>query len=901
MHDIIHILTDMKKCTGCEACLNICPKNAISMQEGYRTFRYPVIDNNICIRCGMCVKVCPIISLSNNNTATPDIYAIKASDDIRKHSSSGGFFTVAASHIINNNGVVYGAALSENIKVQHVRAETLQDVLKCCGSKYVQSEIGDIYRRIKSDLLSDRLVFFTGCPCQVAGLKNYLGQDYNKLITADIVCHGVPSQKCFDLYLTEKSEGASVDTVRFRDKKFGWRADVTEILLKNGSELINSLSGGDEWQIAFQQCYILRDSCEHCKFCTYPRVGDITFGDFWGIEQFRPNDGKGTSLIFINNKKGNEFFNKLFSTFSMVEKLEIPYSSLKNRLFEYYPHSDHKKLFFDLLNRHGFCESVKMASSGKYDVALIGIPTVENFGGALTYLALFSFLKKMGYACVIIERPLNSPHPPTSLSNIYYKSPYDNGDIIINIKTRRDLTAYNNISDKYLVGSDQLYSPVLMHNFQSYALLDWVPDNKLKVAYAASFGPDNIQFIRQDIPTLSYYLKKFDSFSVREESAVKIAKEKYGLDAKHVLDPVFLCDKSIFTELASNAKINFDGNYIAGYILDPDSNKASHLVTIQDKMRVPLKIFSEMFYNNDTIRNKWSIPIEIGKIEDRLLCIKNSRLVITDSFHGMCISLLFEKDFVVILNKNRGANRFISILKELDLESRIVDPKDDIYEAYISMPSIDYDKINSKLSVMTECSKNWLIQSLENNKAKSYSDYDILVQMLQRENDKLLQHIDMMEKCLGINYCFQTDLSYYIDTLISEANHILICIAAKDTPGMSISQQLMDKLHILGIKTELMDKHWCGFISAIYNGINISEKCVYDKTVTDTLKIGDLDVKLLSAPLHDGNRSEIIINGKNYSVNSRGLNFVVYDLRYGRVVDKCGFDTHSHMLTCTRL
>lgn len=896
----IKILDNMIKCTGCAACANICPKNAISMEIGHNTFLYPIIDNDICIRCKRCIDVCPVNLSINNNNAAPDIFAVKAEDSIRGKSSSGGFFSVAANYILANGGVVYGAAFDNEHKVIHIRASEEEELARCRGSKYVQSYIGFIYRRVKVDLDNGLSVLFTGCPCQVAGLNNYLKKKYNNLIVADLVCHGVPSQRCFDLYLNEKADGVRVDNIYFRSKRFGWRSDIMEILFGDSTEYVKSFPSGDEFEIGFQENYILRDSCENCKFCKYPRVGDITFGDFWGIEKFMPNDGKGTSMIFINNEKGKHFFESLLPEFPFHKKIEAEYSLLKNRLFEYYPHNKNKKLFFKLLPKNGFCKSIKMAKSGKYDVALVGIPTVENFGGALTYLALFNYIKELGYACVIVERPCDSIHPPTPLDRIYNVAPYESRDIIDDIKSRADLYKLNDVAERFLVGSDQLFAPVLMRNFQGYALLDWVADDKHKIAYGASFGSDNVQNERDDIPYISFFLKKFDAFSVRENSAVNIAKEKYGIDAVHVLDPVFLCNGSVWESLLSNASAKYEGEYIAGYILDPNEKIASNLNHLCHNLQMPLYVYSEMFYTKESIKRKWTLPIEVGKIEDRLLCIKNSKLFVTDSFHGMCMALLLKKDFVVILNKNRGANRFISVLSELGLESRIVNPGDDIYAAYFSMPPLDYEHISSMLEVIIKKSKDWLKTKLAESNSKSYSDRDIITRMVINENKKLTNRINLLESVLGLEYCSETDLYAYLDELIKNSNHTLVCVAAKDTPGMSISNELMTKLYKLGIKVNLVDKHWCGFIAVIYNHVNICEKCLYDKTVSEEINIAEISLKMKSSPLHDGNTSEIIINNMNYSVNSRGLNFVVYDTRYQKVVDSCGFDTHDRRLTCIR-
>ena len=194
-------ISEKEKCVGCHACYNICPTHSISMQIDVDGFWYPVVDIEKCIHCGRCEKVCPVLKQAKRNEEQLQIYgACSVDEDIRSQSSSGGVFSVLALHVLNKGGIVYGASFNSNFQVQHIGISSVTELDKLRGSKYVQSQIGDIYRDVKQQLRNGKMVLFTGTPCQVDGLNNFLGRTYDNLITQDIVCHGVPSPMVWEKY-----------------------------------------------------------------------------------------------------------------------------------------------------------------------------------------------------------------------------------------------------------------------------------------------------------------------------------------------------------------------------------------------------------------------------------------------------------------------------------------------------------------------------------------------------------------------------------------------------------------------------------------------------------------------------------------------------------------------------
>ena len=214
------IIQEDRKCSGCGACYNACPTNAISMQQNEEGFLYPVVDETKCSNCGLCKNICPVINLTYKNKSIPKCYAFKATNKIRQKSTSGGAFAVLAKHFIENEGYVAGAIWTDDFLVKHIVSNKIEDIEKMKKSKYLQSEIGDCYKKIKQLLESNIKVLFSGTPCQVAGLKAYLKKDYDNLFSLDLVCHGVPSSKVFQKYLQELLDNnEQILSFDFRHKK----------------------------------------------------------------------------------------------------------------------------------------------------------------------------------------------------------------------------------------------------------------------------------------------------------------------------------------------------------------------------------------------------------------------------------------------------------------------------------------------------------------------------------------------------------------------------------------------------------------------------------------------------------------------------------------------------------
>ncbi len=304
----------LSDCTGCMACVNVCVHNAIIVKTDEEGFDRPCIDNDLCIECGLCVKTCPMNSPPLFMEPQKVFSGWSSNESVRLHSSSGGAFTEIARPILENGGVVFGCALNERLQAEHIYVETLDDLTKkLIGSKYVQSNIGDSYIQAKSFLRQGRKVLFSGTPCHIAGLRNYLKKDYDNLLTVDLICHGVPSPKIFEDYKNyiEKKEKMKLTDVKFRCKKSSWiffNMAVTGHVEKSKKEKIYIGRYYDDPYIrGFLRDYFLRPSCHQCHFTSTLRCSDFTIADWWGYKKTNSEDTgyeqKGVSLIFCNTQK----------------------------------------------------------------------------------------------------------------------------------------------------------------------------------------------------------------------------------------------------------------------------------------------------------------------------------------------------------------------------------------------------------------------------------------------------------------------------------------------------------------------------------------------------------------------------------------------------------------------
>lgn len=307
-------------CTGCAACMNICPKDAVSMKEDDLGYIYPHIDSGKCIDCGMCQRICPTLKPVEMRAAHHAYAAAASCLEERSSSSSGGFASVLSRHILKRGGVVYGCAQYSYDKILHIRIDSIEDIALLKGSKYVQSETGLIYRQVKRDIEASRLVLFIGTPCQIAGLKSYLRVNPDYLYTLDLVCHGVPNQK-----MLRENVASRLIPTRRKDicVHFRWKAQYgIQFGIQFGKDVMTRIPHPfDPYMLAFLTGLSFRENCHQCPYSRIERVGDITIGDFWGLGASAPTRfhiRDGVSLVLPNSQKGE----RLLSTVSPLLIIE---------------------------------------------------------------------------------------------------------------------------------------------------------------------------------------------------------------------------------------------------------------------------------------------------------------------------------------------------------------------------------------------------------------------------------------------------------------------------------------------------------------------------------------------------------------------------------------------------
>lgn len=353
-------IKNKQSCCGCHACFQICPVDAIKMVPDCEGFLYPIVDNQKCVNCGMCEKVCPELIIQNTLPVIKTYATYRRNFEKRLESASGGIFAVLAEFVLQNNGVVFGAAFDDKWNLRHYAVDSIDELHNLKGSKYLQSTIGTTFKEAEKYLKCGKMVLFSGTPCQIQGLKKYLKVDNFNLITVDLICHGVPSPKVWKQYLKETSKGRKLEKFKFRDKRMGIKDAPLFFDFENGDVIFEKYSESPYIRGFINNLY-LRPSCYKCSFKSSKRCSDFTIGDFWGIENFLPEfDNKyGVSAVMLRTKKAIKIFslikNELIIAESSVDQIVIENPCYSSSVIE----NPKREYFFKMWRKNGVIRAVK--------------------------------------------------------------------------------------------------------------------------------------------------------------------------------------------------------------------------------------------------------------------------------------------------------------------------------------------------------------------------------------------------------------------------------------------------------------------------------------------------------------------------------------------------------------
>lgn len=568
--------------------------------------------------------------------------AFNKDTDVRLKSSSGGIFHTLAKRIINEGGVVFGAAFNKKWMVEMIYIDSMSDIGKLMQSKYSQADLKNTLKEAEAFLKNNRQVLYVGTPCQIFALKKYLKIEYDNLLLVDVICHGVLPNKIWKDYLkTLKRFGHPIVDINFRDKSKrkdgggGWRDFNFRVEYSDGKVLLENHNTNKYMQIFLGDHY-LKESCYNCKFKNENSVSDLTIGDFWLADKYHKelDDNKGISAVITRTQKGDDFFRSL----SDIEYKEIPIEEITSMGGGTLATIQKKrKKYNNPFRRHR-------------KVGIISVPLDMNPGGVIQSYVLENLIESFGYEATTIS--VHRPAYPTHLKF---------ADYMMNIKMlpfseHSRKIPYHLIArkefDTIVIGSDQIWTRTEIDIKEIF--LDFTKGWCInRFVYGASFGTSEWQYSEEDSKYVNLMLKKyFNGVSIREIDGVQNCKKYFKINAKLVLDPVFLYDKEFYLDLCKSVPQQEQG--VMCHILDSSSEKDKFIGKVCKEFGVKRAIYDK------------------ENVESWLAAIRDSKFVITDSYHGCVFSIVFGKPFLYFYNKKRGGARFDSLDLIFGIKDRLI-------------------------------------------------------------------------------------------------------------------------------------------------------------------------------------------------------------------------------------
>ncbi len=951
------ILDNMESCYGWGACFNVCPTGAIEMKENTEGFLEPAVDEEKCISCGKCRQVCPSLICQYPNEPEPDIYAFSAEEKVLYNSSSGGMFTFLAEHILKAGGYVVGAAYDSEFHVNHIIIHSIEELDKIRRSKYLQSFTGSTYTEVKTLLEEGESILYSGCPCQIAGLLRFLGKEYDNLYTVDVLCHGVPSPGLFQEHLNNSYGGIeNIRDVEFRSRE-GWSV-LFQVTSKNGD--VKTLSDNNSvYMQSFLRDINLRSSCFQCQYSRIPRQGDMTIGDLWGAGSLNLffEYRKGVSVVLTNNKKGMELFHNVLSTVEYEFNIQKLYGKgvenpcninlLNGNIF--HPtttnsNADTRREFFAACSEMNFENAVDMTLH-KFDVGLV-LYMVDNYGSIATNYALYRAISDKGKRVAILNNLVPLRSEATRFARRYMK-------LCSDFMGRNDYRAANQCFETFVVGSDQSWNwqpwnRIFLEHFQ-YMMLGFVNEDKRKISYAPSFGVKRGEKeISDDARALySYYLKRLDAVSVREDYGVDMCRNLFGVQAQQVLDPVFLCDTKTWCEVSAKSQLKVGEGYLLAYILNATPQKRQIVFEAAKRLNIRPVVILDLEGDYETNRKIMNMDESIVKPEfiDWLAYFQHASYVITDSFHGACFSIIFGRKFAAI--KNRQKQRFDSLAQLIECPNLFYDDSTQLVEKTDIFADIDYEFVYKHLERERAESDGWLQQALEvevrpkNNSGanelvlqllwslrneketlnKLKRDYSYEEEQKKEAGIQIKAGKTWLDIVLSRNNIVSTDsklreinnLRDYFAILKADSKYVAV-LSGRDECATHRGKFL--EISGLPLRT---DVQWRNSYVAVIDGgaVRVDEKSAKEINLNYEFVTGhpnysveylDNKLKVCCEPLRyckikiksrgftespGRDRSEILVDNIDYSMNKIGINIVVIDKETGGVADSININTYS--------
>ncbi len=669
---------------------------------------YPKVNHDTCIRCNLCNKVCPAQSQELKNEAHPTCYATWNKDPaIRAQSSSGGVFSLLAGRILREGGYVCGAVI-ESGYVRHTLISHEEQLSALRGSKYVQSDMGDCYAKIKPLLQKKKTVFFTGTPCQVAGLRDFLRKDYATLLTADVVCHGTPSPLVWQRYLSSEFGNDPIQYTHFRGKQTSWRYYNIEIT--SAAKHVYMPAYDHIFIKGFLSDLYLRPACYHCPYTSIPRQGDITLGDFWGIKEHAPHldDDKGTSLILINSAAGRAAFDAIKGDLVTCEEVPLDFAKKHNPVLTR-PSKEHPErynFFRSLEMKHfDFKRNTEQILKGGAEVAILYSDWRSGFGSCLSAYALQHTIHEIGYPSKLLHFTHDTDEKPAAALAI---ESFAKEHIVSTepIHSKQQAEKLNERFATFLLSSEIKVCDPKDYTSHQNTFNFVLPDKKLMAfGLSAEASWENSTPLQRE--AFAYGFNRFDALSTCTP-ALFDALPEMGLAVTKSLDALFLCDADFWVQLADSCKDSHTEPYIAGCLssgIDQEAhNLGSHsLIDIKDASSV----------------THW---IKLIRDCDALLC---------DDYHALCMAIIFQKPFIVVEGREPLSARLMNLLDFCQLSHRAL-PMAKITEETL------YQEFPTNLRHLIEENRHFLEKHLSTACQNNRLTYAM---MLNLENQRMLRGI----------------------------------------------------------------------------------------------------------------------------------------------------------------